>query len=40
MYKSLLDDISIEIKNPSAVSSNVVKVKSEYLKGDLGNDKL
>jgi len=39
MYKSLLDDISIEIKNPSSVSSNVIKVKDGYLKGDLGTDK-
>jgi subtilisin family serine protease len=39
MYKSLLDDISIEIKNPSGVSSNVIRVKSGYLQGALGNDK-
>lgn len=39
MYKNLLDDISIEIKNPSGVSSNVIRVKSGYLQGALGIDK-
>ena len=39
MYKNLLDDISIEIKNPSGISSNVIRVKSGYLQGALGIDK-
>jgi len=39
MYKNLLDDISIEIKNPSGTSSNVIRVKGGYFQGNLGTDK-
>ncbi len=39
LYKNLLDDINIQIKSPSGISSNVIKVKSGYFQGDLGKDK-
>lgn len=38
LYKNLLNDISIELKNPAAQKSNTIKIVEGYTDGRIGND--
>lgn len=39
MYKNILDNISLEIKNPASQSSGIINIKGGFIQGNIGRDR-
>jgi subtilisin family serine protease len=39
LYKNLLEQISIEIRNPAGVSTGVIRIREGFLEGSIGTDR-